>query len=251
MPIYRFIDSLSFKQKITFGFTALILIMAVGMSYMLVQYTYMSEMTTDIIERYQPVTNITSEAIKHTQSSVNLLHEHLLDNDLNKIDKQQIHMDHLKEDIMILIEYANVQELNINKKELLRAIAINDEIALYVDKIKELSSDYNKNHPVITYATETLNPIGLEYLGFINQIIDESPELGLSLEAVIALSNMRYSWSQVMGHMRTVITTRNPGAITNVYTYSLINKQLFEKVQTMNPDLGIYELSELVNLREQ
>ncbi|MCW8854455.1 MAG: ATP-binding protein [Gammaproteobacteria bacterium] len=221
------------------------------MSYMLVQYTTMSKMTTDIIDRYQPVTNITSEALKHTQTSVNLLHEHLLDYDISKIDAQLYHLNHMKEDVTTLIEYAKIQKLKIDTKPLIKAITIADEINKYTEQIRLLSNNYDKNHPVIAYATESLNPIGLQYQGLINGIIDESKELELSPEAIILLSNMRHSWSQLMSHMRTVITTRNQTSINNVYTYSDVNLKQLNQLKKMDLDIGIYQLSDLQDLREK
>ena len=74
-------------------------------------------------------------------------------------------------------------------------------------------------------------------MGYINQIIDESEELGLSTEEIILLSNMRHTWGQIMSHMRTVITTRNQTSIENVYLYSKVNKQQLEKPTVLDHDI--------------
>ncbi|MDH5764868.1 MAG: ATP-binding protein [Gammaproteobacteria bacterium] len=227
------------------------LIMTTGMSYMLIQFINMSSMTTEIIDRYQPVTNITSMALKHTQSSVNLLHEHLLNYNPDKIHQQRENMAYLKDEIIVLIDYTNREELNLDKNKLLNTINVINEIETLTNEIETLSNNYDQNHPVIAYATESLNPIGLEYLGYINQIIDEADELELSTNELVLFSNMRHSWSQVMGHMRTVITSRNQASISNIYTYINVNLGQYEILKRINPDIGIYSLEKLKTLRDQ
>lgn len=251
MSVYRFFDSLSFKQKITLGFSALIIIMVTGMSYMLYQFTSVSKMTSEISDRYQPVTSTAGKALELAQASANLLHEHLLDYDAEKIEDHSQKMNQMKNNVMILIDYANTEALNINKDKLYRAIEIAEEIKGYSQRIEQLSYEYNENHPVITYATENLNPTGIEYLGYIAQILNEVDDLGLSIDEVILLSEMRQSWSQLMSHMRTIITTRNQTSMDNVYSYSEANLQQHNRLENMKPDLGLYNLAELKQLRER
>ena len=220
MRFSRFIDSLSFNYKITFGFLTLILIMTLGMSYMLKKYTDMSTMTTDIIDRYHPVTNLTSDALQDIQTADNLLHEYLLNNDLDMVNTYTAIMLHARDDIELLIKYSKDQEISINQDDLKRVISIIDELNTNTSRMVSLGKDFYSNYPIISYATEELNPIGREYLGIINAIIADNKELGLSEDEIIVLTDMRQSWTQMMSNMKVVIATRSQSSVDNVYVYS-------------------------------
>ena len=246
----KFFEDLSFKQKIITGFAILSSILIFGMGYMLFEFTYVASLGTDIIEQHQPVTNTASKALKLAQSARNQLNEFLLTEGVNILDDYANSIEQLQNEIQTLLRYAEDTGLMINKGQLERSSVIIEEINRLSVEIVLLNKDYELNHPIIASASSLLNPLALEYLGLINQIIDDNATEGLPTEALILLTNMRHSWSQMMSHMRVSLATRTMDDLINVTAYIDVNRQQTEKLKAMKLDLGFDGIDGLEQIRD-
>ena len=246
-----FFESLSFKQKIVVGFTVLSSILILGMAYMLIEFSHVASLVTNIIQQQQPVTNTASKALKDAQSASNQIHEFLLTDGEVELSNYPATMKRLQSGIQILSLYAEDSDLVINKQHLKRSIEIIDELNRLTVEIIRLNNNYEENHPIITTASSLLNPPALEYLGLINQILVDNAADGLSTEALMLLADMRHSWSQVMSHLRIALATRALNELVNVRAYVEVNTDQTERLYAMELDLGIEGIESLLYVRNE
>jgi len=245
-----FFEALSFKQKIITGFAILSSILILGMGYMLFEFTHVASLGTAIIERHQPVTNAASKAMKLTQSARNQLHQYLLTDGISGLDEYPDTLQRLQDSILTLYAYAEAEDLMINKYQLDRSSEIIDEINRHTIDIVELNRSYELNHPIITSASSLLNPLALEYLGLINQIIDTNLASNIPTDALLLLADMRHSWSQMMSNLRVSLATRTINEIDNVTVYIDVNRVQTERLKAMQLDLGLEGVEDLELIRD-
>lgn len=244
-------ERLSFKQKIIFGFSLLSAILIFGMGYMLFEFTNISQLSTNIIEKQRPIIRSSSHAREHAQSAANYLHEFLLNSEESSFENYSKTIEKLKENIKTLFEYSKNPGLNLSVKELDHANEIIEEINLHVIQIKKYKNNYEENHPVINIAASVLNPLALEYLGLINSIIYEGSNSGLPREILIGLSDMRHSWSQMLSSLRITLATKQAREFLNVKAFADLNKKQISKFEKLNFNPGFGEIAELERIRKE
>lgn len=242
-------ERLSFKKKIIFGFSLLSAIFILGMGYMLYEFTHISQLSTNMIEKQQPIIRNASNAREYSQSAANYIHKFLLNDDESNLTSYFKTVEELNGNLEILLEYAENPEFELNVKELKRACDILEEINEYVIKIKEYNNNYEENHPIIKIAASTLNPLALEYLGLLNFIIKQNTSSGISKKVLIELTNMRHSWTQMLSSLRITLATRQARPFVNVKAYAEVNYIQMNRLKKLNLDLGFEGIDELEKIR--
>lgn len=246
-----FFERLSFKKKIIFGFSLLSAIFIFGMGYMLYEFTHISQLSINMIEKQQPIIRNASNAREYTQSAANYIHKFLLNGDESNLTSYFKTVEELNGNLEILLEYAENPEFELNIKELKRACDILEEINEYVIKIKDYSNNYEENHPIIKIAASTLNPLALEYLGLLNFIIKQNTNSKISKKVLIELTNMRHSWTQMLSSLRITLATRQARSFVNVKAYADVNYVQMNRLKKLNLDLGFEGLDELEIIRNE
>lgn len=221
------------------------------MGYMLFEFTNISQLSINIIEKQQPIIRHSSNAREHSQSAANHLHKFLLNRDVANLINYSRTVEKLKSNLKTLLEYAEIPEFELSIRELQRAYIILEEIDHYVVDIEKYSNNYEENHPVINIAASVLNPLALEYLGMLNSIIDQNTHSELSKEILIKFSNLRHSWTQMLSSLRITLATRQARAFTNVKAYAEVNKAQMNKLKKLKLDLGLEGIDELEKIRNE
>lgn len=95
--------------------------------------------------------------------------------------------------------------------KILRKIEIEfSELKKYQKLTFELSQDFDKNFPGMTYAADYTNPLSRTLLGNLNGMIDlEKQEPKPRVEVILLLNDMRYSWARVMNGVRGFLGFRS------------------------------------------
>ena len=238
-------EKLSFKKKIIFGFSLLSAIFIFGMGYMLYEFTNISQLSTNMIEKQQPILRNVSSAREYSQLAANYIHKFILGSEESDLSSYSTTVKKLDDNLRGLIKYAETPEFELNVKELKRACDIIKEINQYVIKIKEYNSNYEENHPVIRSSASTLNPLALEYLGLLNFIIKQNTTSGISKKVLIELANMRHSWTQMLSSLRITLATRQARSFVNVKAYADVNYVQMNRIKKLNLDLGFEGIDEL------
>lgn len=244
-------ERLSFKKKIIFGFSLLSAIFIFGMGYMLYEFTNISQLSTNMIEKQQPILRNASNTREYSQLAANYIHKFILGSEESNLANYSITVKKLDDNLKELIKYAENPELELNVKELKRACDIIKEINQYVIKIKEYNNNYEENHPVIRSAASTLNPLAIEYLGLLNIIIKQNTTSGISKEVLMELANMRHSWTQMLSSLRITLATRQARSFVNVKAYADVNYVQMNRIKKLNLDLGFEGTDELEKIRNE
>lgn len=244
-------ERLSLKQKIIFGFSLLSVILIFGMGYMLFEFTAISKISTDIIEKQRPIIRSASDAREDSQIAVNSIHKYILDGDSTNLETYYKKIIHLKQDLNSLLNYAKNPIFKLNVHELQSAISNIDKVNLHVVELEKYKNNYEDNHPIINSAAKSLNPIALEYLGIINNIIFESEKLGLSRDDLMLLSEMRHSWTQMLSSLRISLATKQAREFANVKAYASVNEKHTKVLLKLKLDLGFEGAEELDILRKE
>ena len=242
---------LGFKQKIIFGFSLLSAILIFGMGYMLFEFTNISQLSTNIIEKQQPIIRTSSNALEYSKSAVNHLHKFILNGDKSNLVNYSNTITKLHKNLRVLLNYPELPNEELNKNNLQRAILIVDEVNNYVNRIKKYKSSFEENHPVINAAALTLNPLALEYLGLLNSIIEQNTTSDISKEALVQLSGLRHSWTQMLSSLRITLATRQAREFANVRAYADVNNIQMNRLKKMDLDLGLEGIQELESIRKK
>ena len=246
-----FFENLSFKHKIIFGFTLLSVILIFGMGYMLFEFTKISQLSKNIIEKQQPILRNVSNAREYSQLAANYIQKFILDSEESNLANYSITVKKLDDNLRELIKYAENPEFELNVKELKRACDIIKEINQYVIKIKQYNNNYEENHPIIRIAASTLNPLALEYLGHLNFIIKQNTTSGISKKVLMELANMRHSWTQMLSSLRITLATRQARSFVNVKAYADVNYVQMNRIKKLNLDLGFEGIDKLEKIRNE
>lgn len=248
--IYLF-ERLGLKQKVIIGFSLLSVILIFGMGYMLFEFTVISKISTDIIEKQRPIIRSASNAREDSQIAINSLHKYILDGKISNLKNYYKKIVHLKQDLNELLNYAKKSDFELNEIELHSAINNIDKINLYVVELEKYKSNYVDNHPIIYSAAKALNPVALEYLGIINNILFENKKSGLSREVLMHLAEMRHSWTQMLSSLRITLATQQAREFVNVKVYANLNKKQTEELMKLNLELGFEGAEKLDVLRKE
>ena len=110
----NFFENLSFKQKIIFGFSLLSAIFLLGMGFMLFEFTDVSTLSANIIEKHQPITRSASNALDSSKSAANHLHKYLLNGEKAELLKYYNSINEIKKDLKTFSEYSGKLDLKQN-----------------------------------------------------------------------------------------------------------------------------------------
>jgi len=240
--------SLGFSRKIVISFITLCTFFFLSFAYILYDIYGVRQLADTVINEQQPLADTAHVASENASAAVNALHQYSLTGEeryysnfterLKKVREKinQIHGDGIE----------NISREHIHRISELIKFLFEQGIVL-----KALQNNYEANHPIIASASSRLNPLALEYLGFINQIIDdiyyelESDDRTVKLKL---LNDLRYSWIQIMSHLRIVLATRDNKDMINVMSYIEINKDITKKIRDQQLDFGVFDIEQLNDL---
>lgn len=244
-------ERLSFRQKIIFGFSLLSAVFIFGMGYMLFEFTNISQLSTNIIEKQRPIIRSSSNAREYSQSAANYLHKFILNGNESNLVNYSRSINELKKSLKSLSKYIGKPDFELKEEELQRLNIILKEIDQYVLELKKYKNNYIENHPIINTAANTLNPLAIEYLGIINSIIYENTHSGISRETLVQFADMRHSWTQMLSSLRITLATKQAREFVNVKTYSEINKKQMKMLKELKFDFFQEDIAGLEKIRKE
>ena len=245
----NFFENLSFKQKIIFGFSLLSAIFLLGMGFMLFEFTDVSTLSANIIEKHQPITRSASNALDSSKSAANHLHKYLLNGEKAELLKYYNSINEIKKDLKTFSEYSG--KLDLKQNDIERANIIVTELNKAAKEIEKYSTNYELNHPVINIAATVLNPLAFDYLAMLNRIISENEYSNLPRKILIQLFDMRHTWVQMISALRITLATKQAREFVNVKTYAEINLTQMQRLKKMKLDLGIENINDLEKARQK
>lgn len=242
----------SVRQKISFGFVGLILLMALGIGITLIKLGEIKAVTHSVIEERQPATYLFQRLNQGLNLATTLLNGYLLTGEpdlrLKYENTEKLIVDRIEEARHLSI----TEKGEIDLQQLQHAQDLFARFAAYSDQLFKLRDD-NANNRGLLLAQETLNPPAAAFLGTINILLDSEDFNTRDAKIAAAykqLHDLRYLWVQMMNGLRLYLVTQNDGQRANFDTYSAHVDELLNKLTAMDIDIGFGEIEELVAIRK-
>jgi len=239
--------SLGFSKKIIASFLALCILFFLSFTYVIYDLNGVRLLANTVTKKQQPLVNSVRLALEQASAANNALHKYSITSE-DQYYKNFIQLLTSVQQTINLVDKHHIESSGFSHNHLSRISKLINTLFEQGIILQHLQENYEANYPVIASASKKLNPIALEYLGFINQIIDDvyyetvSADRSLKLKL---LNDLRYSWVQIMSHLRIVIATQNSRDIKNVISYIQINKSISNKIREQKLDFGVFDFNEL------
>ena len=245
---------LSLCQKAILSFILIMMLMGGGLGFMILKISDVVTLGKGVIHHRQPVALGTVELIKDINLATSLIHRYLLTGNaeyktLLKELKSKIFLQY-----QVILKHVNGHSSSaLQHPKLKHAGTLLTNIFRYADRLFYLRDNDMENYPGLVMASELTDPYTLEYLGVVNELIDEEIEVPgekQHYKILQLLNDLRYSWIQMNNAFRIYFSTRSANDLKNFYTYSMINGTKFNVLKAMNIELGFDALKNLEYLRK-
>lgn len=215
------LSSLTLGQKIGTAFFTLLLIMALAMMTTHIYVNSIQKISSDTIEHRLPLTFMTLEAQNNLKEISNNISLYLLTgSEMYKKEYLQ------KEERMDFFFDAIENYFEQDESDLEIIVVIDNARNKYYKEFKtsvktllEISDDYYKRYPGLAYANDHMNPLSLEFIGLINELIDDVKERGTDFNLLAQLTQVRHYWVQMGNSTRLYFTTRSVDAYENAQLF--------------------------------
>jgi len=244
---------LGFSRKIVISYIALCVFFFLSFAYILYGIHEVRDVADTAINKQQPLADKARIASENASAAVNALHQYSLtgeeiyySNFTKRLNNARGKINEINNDSIISTKISHEHIYRIT--ELIKFLFEQGII------LKELQNNYEANNPIIASASQKLNPIALEYLGLLNQVIDDVYDDKAIVDRTVELkllNDLRYSWIQIMSHLRIVLATRDKNDLINVYNYIELNKAIAKKIKSHKFNFGIFNFDELDQLFNQ
>lgn len=246
-------------RKIITGFSGLMLLMTICIVITLFKLTTVEKSAISVIEQQQPTTILILSLSENLNLAISLLNEYLISGNEQDIAKYQLiyhklyaYLDKMKK----VAEQDNNN--NISSESIEKLSSLLDEIGKHGSTLILLVSSLSANYPGLKVANEELNPLALEFIGLVSEIlekndIDASPEK--TKEAREQLYIVRYTWTQMLNAFRLYFRQKtnelnlSSNDLENFNNYSELNGRTLKYLQEMNIDIGFDALDTLTEIR--
>jgi len=233
-------------------------------AYTLFKVAGVEKNAISMVDIQEPMTVRVRLLSQKLHESISLLNEII---NLNR-DKDKQRYKSIESSILRLLQEIHENGGDIYTAEHVEQVNKLDQLAnAYIQKAKKimlLSDNFNTNYPAMALAAELLNPLAMEYLGVINEALarddldvtrnDENVSRKESLLVRKMLYELRYTWTLMVNSFRASFVNQvvrtNEGNI-NLNNYIDQNKNIINKLQTLQVEIGLGELEQLNDISKQ
>jgi signal transduction histidine kinase len=249
-----------FRRKLVTGFAMVILVLSTGMGITLITVTKVEKIGRGVIEQKQPFAIKTLNIVEDLRVAESLLHTYLLTGSEDHFKEFQTACTSLEKDISALKSDADSKNITIDQQSINNALSLLSEFKELGKELYVLRGNYEQNHPAIAISASTLNPLALKFLGIINELILEraNEETATGADSLLLqtyLVQVRYSWVQMMSHLRIALATHIRSDLVNVNQYIEVSGEYLDKIKALtkayNNEIAFGAIDELVEIRLQ
>jgi len=249
-----YLHNTTLRTKIRLAFATIVFAVIIGMSYILYDFSRAHQLSHELVTVSQPVTKLLRNINKYLENARYNLQVNLLTGDARYYQKFSDNINAALELLAQLDQQHQeaVGQDEINKLEAIRVTI--DEITSHAADINEVSKKYETNYIIVATASSDLNPLALEYLGLLNDMIEElksDDDLKTNTYLLGLLTDIRYTWTQMMSHLRIALATRNIEDLENVNIFKSQNNELISKLSKALPEIAFYKTDSLKILSER
>jgi len=128
-----------------------------------------------------------------------------------------------------------------------------DQFKAYKSQLVQLAQNLTDNFSALGYAGTNINPISREMLQAIsNMLLSEQEEVANAerRKILIAIDDLRYTWSSVINNVRIYMFYGNDDALSNVHLFIQGAKDLLTKIEGMGVTLTFEQEEAIPFLRQ-
>jgi len=247
--------SLSFRYKLIAGFVMVILILSASMGITLYRMFKVTHLGIDAIENRYPMAMLAHDAVFKINQSQSYLHSYILTGDVTYYKSYKNILANLASDIDRIHQYESEQDIGEKAaipslEATLRLLA---QLGKAGERIDYLQKNPRDNYLIMTEAAERLNPLALQYLGFLNEYIEEMREKNVNrrnLDILNRLTDLRHNWSQMLAGLRIALASHTLENMVDVVTYLDVSRIQLNELLELKPELGADGISTLASIHD-
>ncbi|WP_455204180.1 methyl-accepting chemotaxis protein [Kaarinaea lacus] len=250
----------SIRQKLWGGFALLLMVLVVVAWNTLSSLSATKEKVDDVTQDLQPALIAAMQLrneLKETTTSLGFFlltkekdHQQSYQQSLAKLDESNAHLNSLP-----------ILKDNPSMANLLSAIEKDiTRFKTYEKRMLHLAGSLTDNFSALGYSGTNINPLTREILQSLsNMILSETEEEASSKrkQLLIAIGELRYTWTSVVNNLRIYLFYGNEDALSNVRLFYQGAKDLVKKIENIGVELtfeqeeGLAVLSDAINKVEQ
>ncbi|MBE0493096.1 MAG: methyl-accepting chemotaxis protein [Thiomicrospira sp.] len=228
----KFLQKLTIKQKMRFGFGVIWLVLAIITIQAAFNLSVVRINVKDVVENKQPVALASSQLIIKLEKSMNSLSVYMLTGDEDTLSGYQ---QSYAESAEILTELeARLAEAKYQQsRQYLKQVRLDmAKLPAYIEAIKHLQKNRNEQYPAFKYVSDNLaglaNTIQFSISTMVASELNElDAERRVLLEDLLALQN---NWLNVLSSVRGYVAFRSSDMSDNTEMYLNVTEQLIERI---------------------
>lgn len=247
----RFLNKLEFlsiKQKLNFGFGALLGFMVIILLVNIVSLFTIRSNTNEVVEEYTPAVFAALELESELKNASSALGFYLLSHE--KVHKLNYIAASKKVDTIIakLQQQKTIQEDDSAYKYILKIQENVERFKKYQATMINLVISPEKNFPGITYSTTKINPISQQVLQYLYIMINAEKDERSTVKRrklLMTTANLRYRWTLIMSGIRGYLALRSKAMLEDVRENQKLTYKLLDEVKNLQ-DIFTFEQEDAV-----
>jgi methyl-accepting chemotaxis protein len=188
-------------------------------SNLLSSLSTMNDRIETVVSEIQPALMNTRELAEQLKQSSTAMGLYLLTGERAEQEKYTASLAELEQNAAALTDTAGISN-SAHTNALAEQIKTNiDRYRSYHEEITRLGADDNANMPAMAYAADNINPLFMQTLHLLNQMVQNEEEEEISAERKQLLSKiveLRYNWTKLLTEMRLFLAFRAESARENM-----------------------------------
>jgi len=240
--------AISIQRKIIVGSISLIMFLTITAAIIITEMSKIDESAGSVINNRQPI----AVRLLRFSDNINLATTFLNGYLLTGHKDHQSNFINLSESLDI--ELSKLSELSLSENSIIDIQKI-EEFKEYMNvflsqanNLISLRNNVLENYPGLGLSSQNLMPQATSYLSSANALMDEMSDLPSSeknYRILVLLSEIRFSWQQVMNTFRLFLNSRVEENIANIELYLQLNKEQFDEFKSLAANIGFGEIEDM------
>lgn len=228
----RFLQKLTIKQKMRFGFGVIWLVLAIITIQAAVNLYVVRENVKDVVANKQPIALASNELIITLEKSMNALSVYMLTGDQKMLEGYHQNYQSANQTLVALEQKLAHPDFE-QSRQLLEQVRSNlQHLPAQIEVIEHLLQNRNEQYPAFKYVNDNMaglaNTIQHSISTMVSSELNElSPQRRMLLEDLLALQN---NWLNVLSGVRGYLAFRSAEMTENSEMYLNVSEQLLQRI---------------------
>lgn len=217
----KFLQKLTIKQKMRFGFGVIWTVLAIITIQAAVNLFIVRENVKEVVEVKQPIALQANEMANVLEKSMNALSMYMLTNDPENLKSYEKGIENSEVILAKLNSNISVNQSKDDAAVLDRILNDLSQLPTFVEQIQVLQSDRSKKFPAFEFVNREMMPSAILIQQQIGLMIDsELVDLRASRKPIIdALLSLQKDWLNVLSGLRGYVAFRNESMASDTENY--------------------------------